>query len=1301
MQNPKITFTSSAYEAHRSFWTAHLANAEENFVWKDSTIQPGSQEAGHRKTAVKVLSEAAQQSLQRLGGGKDMETMILLFSALAHLMARHSRSEYIVVDAPLLKQAEMEMIWETRVPVILPAMAATVKDQIIQTDALLRKSFQYQNAPFEIIANGLELPATNTAFTFKPLAQNSLKSADYDLHFQVERKTEGQLAFSIDYVEERFSASWISELLNQYERILEAYANPTLSLNQLNILSAEERRKLDAWEQGAVVSATVDSLIDQIRNMAEVQPEAYATALCDENGQHNQLTYGTLWRRSNQLARHLQQHMKIEKGDRVAVLMNRKSDLLIAFLAAMKAGAVLVPIAADLPKSRIDFLLEDAAPKALLLEMALIAAAQGYKGQMFAIDVQMSMLRESEEDLESLLLPTDLAYIIYTSGSTGQPKGVQVPHAGLRNYLQWAKETYQPDSPIHLPFFTSVAFDLTLTSLFLPLWTGGKVLIFNADDREMLFKRILSNPEITLLKLTPSHLRAFKFLDFAEPTNLRKLIVGGEALDFSLVKETRDLFGEVLIYNEYGPTEATVGCTCYAIKAGTEGVGAVPIGQPISNMRAIVLDRFDQASPIGAVGELCMAGQGLAASYLNRPEVTAAKFQSLRGERMYRTGDLAFRNAEGQLVYMGRVDRQLKINGFRIELGEIEQVLRSHDKVEDAAVALRSLGGAQLLFAWIVGAIDGLESWLESRLPGYMIPRQWMALDAMPLTKNGKVDYSNLPQIEKEDNVVFMAPESEAEQLIARIWEEILGAEKVGVQDDFFKLGGDSIRAIQLSSRLQQHRYQVDIDDVFNHPTVGALALQLRPLSREVPQTAVEGTVDLGPVHHHFLDQKHQNPAHFNQSVFLKRESGFEMEKLQACFELLTLHHDALRMVLKNGQLFNQAPGMTQFELNSFDLRQHPDPIAEVARLVAVTHQSFDLENGPLFKAVRFQLSKADHCLIVVHHLVMDGVSWRILLEDFSRLYESNQPTTDVLPLKSNSFKDWMVACKDYANGFQQEREIVYWESMEQRKVHPLFPNWIGVPCPVSQLEKTTVKFSEALTNNLLRESNQAYNTQSNDLLLAALNLSLHAWRGADAVVYSMEGHGREPIISDFDISRTIGWFTTLYPMVMATDFSEISMAIRKTKENIRQVPQNGIGYGLLQYLAEKNKRGELQFDRRPEIRFNYLGSFDQVGTNEIFGISELETGLQESLLNSRDVPLLVEGFVLDGCLNIRMVYDTALLTETEMETLTHIFQENLRAVVAHCQGKEATIYTPSDLGEEDLSLDELDAIMSMVEGDE
>ena len=245
------------------------------------------------------------------------------------------------------------------------------------------------------------------------------------------------------------------------------------------------------------------------------------------------------------------------------------------------------------------------------------------------------------------------------------------------------------------------------------------------------------------------------------------------------------------------------------------------------------------------------------------------------------------------------------------------------------------------------------------------------------------------------------------------------------------------------------------------------------------------------------------------------------------------------------------------------------------------------------------------------------------------------------------------------------------------------------------------MKFSESLTNNLLRESNQAYNTQSNDLLLAALNLSLHAWRGADAVVYSMEGHGREPIIPDFDISRTIGWFTTLYPMVMATDFSEISMAIRKTKENIRQVPQNGIGYGLLQHLAEKNKRGELQFDRRPEIRFNYLGSFDQVGTNEIFGISELETGLQESLLNSRDVPLLVEGFVLDGCLYIRMVYDTALLTETEMETLTHIFQEILRAVVAHCQGKEATIYTPSDLGEEDLRLDELDAIMSMVEGDE
>jgi amino acid adenylation domain-containing protein/non-ribosomal peptide synthase protein (TIGR01720 family) len=1100
-----------------------------------------------------------------------------------------------------------------------------------------------------------------------------------------------------------------------------AVTDPQKTIGDLDLLGPEDRHELlitvNAGDAPATTARSVHELFEeQVRRT----PEATAAVFEDD-----EISYGELNRRANRLAHHLRD-LGMGPEDRIAICLERSLDLLTALFGVLKAGAAFVPLNPAFPPDRLSAMIEDAGARALVARGAWGGKLPGTRALVVHLD-DPALDFLSDLDLQSAVEPENLAYVLFTSGSSGRPKGVAVEHRHLLNYV--AGIVLRLDLPAASSYATVSTFaaDLGNTAIYPALCTGGQLHLLSeerASDPSALADYCQLH-RIDCLKIVPSHLAAL--MSHERPAELlpkQKLVLGGEVLSWHLVRRIRDVAPELEVLNHYGPTETTVGVLAGPVGDRSElDTASVPLGRPLPGSRIYVLDARLQPVPMGVPGELHVGGGNVSRGYLGRPDTTAEKFipdpfSGESGTRLYKTGDLVRFRQGGVLEFLGRRDRQVKIQGFRIEPGEIEALLLEYPAVREVVVLARTeVSGTQHLVAYLVlrrgqdSSVAELREWVARRVPAHMVPAAFVFLEALPLTPNGKLDSNALPAPERAPAALgrpFVPPRTPAERILADIWSHILRVEKVGGDDNFFELGGDSILSIQVIAQASRAGLVLHPRQVFQHQTLAELAAVAGSAPAILAeQDAVIGEVPLTPIQRWFLEQGFADPHHWNQAVLLESAEDLALPSLEAALGWLLIHHDALRACFEetggNWRQVCRAPD-SPVPLTVVDLPPLPDAAFKetVTAAAGQAQTAFDLAGGRLFRAVVFRCRSRVLLLLAAHHLVVDGVSWRILLEDLTTAYRALAAGLPPgLPAKTSSFRQWAARLTEHAHEEGRQAESAFWLERLSRRPAALPSVSPGGPNSAGSAHSVEVVLERDGTGELLRQALAAFGVQIHELLLASVALAVARWSGQSSCLIELEGHGREPLFSDLDVSRTVGWFTSHFPMLLDVGTTaDLQGSLRRIKEQVRAVPDRGIGYGLVRYLSGRRDVAErLAGLPHPEIVFNYLGRFEDTGDGQpaLLTPARLSSGPTVSSRSLRPFALEVTSAVLGGQLSMSWTYSASCHRRETVEHLAGVALETLRSLIQKARSGEAEALTPSDFPLAKLSQDALDRVLRQV----
>ena len=1172
-------------------------------------------------------------------------------------------------------------------------------------------------------------PLFDTVFVYENLGSSTITAGDlaltgHDVHKRGSvvdlawdvAEVDSALNMSMEFDTDIFEQATVEGFIDRYVSILRTFAQAPaeMALHAIESVTPAEHQLLRAFNDTKqdVARTTVAQLFE-----AQAARDSSAVALV---GDGTTLSYAELNERANRLAHHLIASCGAGCGlneQFVGIALPRSIDMVVAVLATLKAGGAYLPLDPTYPEARLTAMIADAKPVVVLTAQSVVESGFSRTGSVMVLDAPVTLealvhkpIGNPSEAVRSLR-PDSPAYVIYTSGSTGTPKGVVMEHHGLTNYVTWAAQTYTQGRPLAFPLFTTLAFDLTVTSVFVPLATGGRIVIYGDDPAVPAVLRVIGDGVVDVVKLTPSHLSMIAHLELRD-TAIKTFIVGGEDLKTDLCRRIDERFdGQAAIFNEYGPTEAAVGCMIHRFDPSRDGQASVPIGVPIANARIYVLDDIQTLVPVGSIGELYVAGDGLARGYLGRPDLTAERFlpdpfSAEPAARMYRTGDLARRRADGIVEYLGRTDHQVKIRGFRVELGDVEAALVSLDTIAEAAViAHPDASGSLQLVAYIVtpGGVQEVDTaplrrQLELRLPGYMVPAVFIVLERLPLSRNGKLDRGALPSPDQGmagTGVVYEAPRDDVEKALAEVWQGVLGREQVSIHDNFFDLGGDSIKALQVVMRLQQRGYTLAPADLIDRGDFPDVVAQIWATTSRVSQAPVTGAVPLTPVQSWFAGGSAIDQHHVNQAVLLRAEPRLKDAAVRAVLEKIQDHHDALRMRFrrKGGQLVQETADVGgAVTLDVVDLRDQPQQAERaMAEHVERLQASFDLERGPLMKAAIYRLSDADRLLLVAHHLVVDGVSWRVLLEDLSSGYErALAGRAIVFPAKTDSYQTWARHLRQLAETGAFAAECPYWESMAAG-TSPAIPGNHEAEDLQADSESLRVVLTGETAETLAAVRGAGATVQT--VLLTALTRALRQVADWKESRVTIEHHGRGAPKSDLDVSRTVGWFTVLYPLTLALPDGDDSQAhLDYTREALQRVPNHGLGYGVLRYLTPETP---LTPAAEPRIVFNYLGAFDGMAQSG-FSLDRLDARSSMSPRRPRTCELELEAVLLGEGLEISLTFGGKRHDRQTMTALLFAIEAETRALLAHGRSGASTGPANDGLSREELGGRQVAAIAAI-----
>lgn len=1142
---------------------------------------------------------------------------------------------------------------------------------------------------------------------------NDARATKFDLYLEV-TDVDQRLGCCLTYSTDLFDEPRIARMAEHWVRLLTCMIEaPQQRLCELSMLAESDPVTLVEAAGEYPLDACLHELFAR---QAATTPDAPALTFAGQT-----LSYGELNRQANRLAYVLRER-GVGPEVRVGLALERSLEMVVAILAILKAGGAYVPLDPEYPLERLHYMIEDSGISLLLSHEALFEAL----GELPS-GVGRWCLEQEWQALEGYAtgeavrsrLPQQMAYLIYTSGSTGKPKGVAVSHGEIAMHCRAVIEGFgmrADDCELH---FYSINFDAATERLFAPLLCGAHVVLRAQGqwDAESICQLIREH-KVSILGFTPSYgSQLAQWLNTRdERLPVRICITGGEALTAEHVQKIRAAFAPAQVFNAYGPTETVVMPLAYRVPEQLSQSAAVPIGSLVGARSGCILDLDLTPVPQGAAGELYLGGAGLARGYHRRPALTAERFVpdpfGVNGARLYRSGDRvclrgAGIQAEAQVEYLGRIDQQVKVRGFRIELGEIEECLREHPGVADTVVlAMETTSGKQLVayVATMAAELDevaradlreSLRVRMRAQLPDYMVPAHLLLLDRLPLTPNGKLDRRALPAPESsQERQTYQAPRDERERRLTAIWGEVLNVAQVGLDDNFFELGGDSILSIQVVSRARQAGIHFSPRDLFQHQSVRALAAAAASAATTcIEQQPQHGTTPLTPIQHWFFEQRLADPRHWNQSLLLEPGEALDARLLERALQLVVEHHDALRLA------FHQVEGVWQAEYRVAATEGEPllwrSGTADSAIRCEEAQRSLDLVRGPLLRGVLVEdETGSQQLLLTIHHLAVDGVSWRVLLEDLQNLYRQlAAEQAPVLPARTHALRDWAVRLEQYAASEPLREELGWWQAQLDGAEGDLPCDRSGADDRYCDARSVAARLDSETTRQLLQQAPAAYSTRIDELLLTALSQVLCRWSGRDTVLVQLEGHGREPLFDDIDLTRTVGWFTSAYPLRLRPA-SGPDQAIKSIKEQVRGVPHKGLGYGVLRYLGDAASRAMMQSLPQARITFNYLGQFDQQFTDDaLFQPLDADTGAA----HAEDAPLpnwlTLDARIYGGELHMRWTYGVGRYDEATVRTLAEALAEELQQLVAHCLSAGAGGLTPSDFPLARLSQAQLDAL--------
>ncbi|MBW8687224.1 non-ribosomal peptide synthetase [Chitinophaga rhizophila] len=1201
---------------------------------------------------------------------------VLLFFVYKILLHKYSRQQDIVIGIPVAGRNHLDL---------LPLQGMFVNNLSIrhplepgdrflhalkkEKEALL-EAMTHQDVPFGEVLRQLELvrdPARQPIFDTMFVYQNMpMPEGEYDglrirpvnvdsgiskFDLTLEVYDDGTaLRYQLEYATSLFNRSTIVTFNQRLNALLQhVLADPGTVISQLSLADAAPP------QMSLPVDYPRDKTADQLFTLqVAARPEAIAIEYKGID-----YTYKEIELRANAVAKRLQQE-GITRGTIVALLFHRSPAFIIALLGVLKAGAAYVPVDPELPAERIAYILSDCRTPLVLTTSDLQDQYQHLPGIKVLADIYTDIATAAPAPAHT---PDDLAYVIYTSGTTGNPKGAMIAHRSLVNYTSWGIRHYLKEQPATMPLYTAISFDLTITAIFPPLLSGNKIVIYDDSPGALVLEQILKDNKSVVVKITPSHLRLLRneqlsrYID--EHTSIRVFVIGGESLETWLAADIYRLFqGNVTLYNEYGPTETTVGCMIHQFDPAEEWL-SVPIGVPAANTGIYLLDENNKQVPEGLTGEIYIGGDGVGKGYLHNEVLTAQRFISdpfIPGNRMYKTGDIARMLPGGILLFLGRADRQVKINGFRIELAEIEQQLLAYTGIIEAVLDVTTgNAGQQYLVAYyrtedeMAGLEDKqLKSYLGGRLPHYMIPAYFHHVPEIPLTNNGKVDTARLVL---HHQPIAQDREEAATGITARVlqvWRDVLGCPEMHQTDNFFECGGDSIKGIQIATKLAAQGIQMKVRDILAYHTVEMVCMHIDAGtdSPVADQGIITGEKQHSPIEKWFFSQQFPQPAYYNQSVLLQLHHTPELARLQQAFDQLLAHHDGLRLN------YNASTGKLFYNPLHLDA---PFPIEEISTTEAALSticerikSGFDLQQGLLMRAALLHLADGrDMLFITAHHLVVDGVTWRILLEDLYQLL-TREGTT--LPLKTVAQVDW--------NQYPARKplQVASFISADNE-----LSDWL-----IADSKHYTLTMDAAMVTNVW----QRYKADVGVLLNAALVKALALWTGKQKFVIEQERHGRN--LDGADVSRTAGWFTVMYPLTIQDAGVPFPILIHQIQEEIR-----------------KSADSPDQLTGRVDVRFNYLGDFTRDFHNDLFSYVTLPTGRDVHGDNHMTARLELNAMIIDGVLQLDVVYNEKAFSKETIQDWMNILEQQIQLL----SGEEERQVTPADFAHVNLSQEELDIL--------
>ncbi len=1312
-------FRSSEQQRQLDYWKQQLHGAPA--LLDLPTDRPrGSAQTYNGAFIEKVLPKAIHTGLQDVTRSENSTLFMVCLAAFNILLSRYSGQTDICVGAPVAgrQHTELEDLIGFFINTLVMRNDLSGNPDFSECLARVKRTaleaFAHQELPFEKLVDEIHpvrdmshAPLFQVAFILQNTPWDNSATlhdleispieldygvAKFDLSLVMAERREG-LLLHFEYNTDLFDRSTIQRLTNHFETLLLAIVSDSSQpVATMPLLSAPERQQiLYDWNDTAAAFADDTCIHTLIELRAAVQPDAPAIYFQDKV-----VTFGELNERANQIANYLINEGAIP-GSIIGLCVERSVDLIAGLLGIFKSGAAYVPLDPNYPADRLEWMLTDSAAALIVTHSTLLDQLPENAARNICLDLDWPEIsRASTANPACRANAHTPAYVIYTSGSTGKPKGVVIEHQGVCNLADAQARCFGLGPDDRMLQFASISFDASIFEIVMGLQVGAAMVL--APQNDLLpgtpLLEVLKRHAVTAVTLPPT---ALSQLPASDLPALHTITVAGEACPPELVEEwaTGRRF-----FNLYGPTESTVWASYQQCEPGKP----VTIGRPITNARLYVLDAYQQPAPIGVAGELCIGGAGLASGYLNRPELSAEKFlpdpfRTENDARIYRTGDLVRYLPNGNIEFLGRIDHQVKVRGFRIELGEIEAILAARDDIREAVVIARgsSLQDKKLV-AYLIPrpgselSLSELRSYLKESLPEFMVPGTFVELEAFPLTPNGKVDRAALPSPDDqrmETEARYVAPQTAAEKILADIWSGLLGVEHVGINDNFFELGGDSILSIQIIARASQAGLRLTPKQLFQHQTIAELATAAGSEIVAAEQDVLTGDIPLTPIQHWFTQRELAEPWHFNQSMLLESNSALDESILEQSLHALITHHDALRMRLAESaadQSWSQhmaAPDDSIQLLTSIDISglNEADQRAHYLEAAESLQASFDLGNGPVLKALLVRRGAlADQLLISIHHFAVDWVSWNILLEDLATGYTAalnNEPVA--LPAKTSSFRAWSEHLANYANSTELQAELPEWTSKNWGAAARLPLDHTDGDNIESSTRHVTVELSQELTHVLQQELPKSLRSKMHEGLLAAVLRALNNWTDGSSLAINLEGHGREELFDDIDLSRTVGWFTSLYPVLLQSDpADDPGQSLNSVKETLRNISTNGISFGLLRYLSEQSR--ELENIPTPEIGFNYLGQYDQVGGDT--GLLHTAVGFrghEQSPKAERAHLLDLHSVITGGRLQVSLIYSENLHHAATIEKLAQQIIVELTSLADYCRSSTTVEYTPGD----------------------